>query len=235
MRNRLTGQNAALRAASRAGLASLGLLLALALAACTTVEGTNALTDPATFEREVMNTTARGVGLIPGETPKPELTQARAPLALPKAGQALPAPSTEVAAAQLPKDSDNVQIDTSNLTEADLARLRNAKVVDLRSISGRPLTESETKVLMARLRNANADVTVKTGDRPLYLPPDEYFTRVGDADLVCAAPNGNLVSIRDPQCPEDVRKALARQSTAVTGAAINNGMSLTKSETKIGQ
>ncbi|WP_137151091.1 hypothetical protein [Devosia sp. FKR38] len=235
MRNRLTGQNAALRAASRAGLASLGLLLALTLAACTTVEGTNALTDPATFEREVMNTTARGVGLIPGEAPKPELTQARAPLALPKAGQALPAPSTEVAAAQLPKDSDNVQIDTSNLTEADLARLRNAKVVDLRSISGRPLTESETKVLMARLRNANADVTVKTGDRPLYLPPDEYFTRVGDADLVCAAPNGNLVSIRDPQCPEDVRKALARQSTAVTGAAINNGMSLTKSETKIGQ
>lgn len=235
MRNRLTGQNAALRAASRAGLASLGLVLALALAACTTVEGTNALTDPATFEREVMNTTARGVGLIPGETPKPELTQARAPLALPKTGQALPAPTTEVAAAQLPKDSDNVQIDTSNLTEADITRLRNAKVVDLRSISGRPLTESETKVLMARLRNANADVTVKTGDRPLYLPPDEYFTRVGDADLVCAAPNGNLVSIRDPQCPEDVRKALARQSTSVTGAAINNGMSLTKSETKIGQ
>lgn len=231
MRNGLTGQNAALRAASRAGLASLGLVLALALGACTTVEGTNALTDPGTFEREVMNTTARGVGLIPGEEPKPELTQARAPLALPKAGQALPAPTTEVAAAQLPKDSDNVQIDTSNLTEADIARLRNAKVVDLRSISGRPLTESETNMLMARLRNANADVRVKTGDRPLYLPPDEYFTRVGDADLVCAAPNGALVSIRDPQCPEDVRKALARQANSVSGSAMSNGMSLTKAET----
>ncbi|MCS6759596.1 MAG: hypothetical protein MO852_12035 [Candidatus Devosia euplotis] len=43
----------------------MALVFALALAACTTVEGTNALSDPATFEREVMNFTAHGIGLIP--------------------------------------------------------------------------------------------------------------------------------------------------------------------------
>src|SRR6218665_229286 len=131
MRSGLTGQHSALGALTRTGLASLGLVLTLALAACTTVEGTNALTDFGTFEREVMTTTARGVGLLPSETPKEDITNARAPLVLPASGQALPTPAPEAAAAQLPANSDSVQIDTSNLTEADLARLRNAKVVDL--------------------------------------------------------------------------------------------------------
>lgn len=203
MRIGLTGQ----QIARRAGLATLGLVLAVALGACTTVEGTNAMTDVGTFEREVLSSTARGFGLIPGETPKEDLTQARAPLVLPRAGGSLPAPAAQTAAAQLPSNSDTVRIDTSNLTEADLQRLRNAKVVDLRSVAGRPLTEAEAKQLTARMRAANMNVTV-SGKRPLYLPPEEYFTRVGDAQLVCSTPTGEVVAISDPKCPEAVRKAL---------------------------
>lgn len=216
----LTGQ----QTARRAGLASLGLVLALALAACTTVEGTNALTDVGTFEREVMSSTARGLGLIPGEAPKEDLTMARAPLVLPQSGQALPAPAAEVALAQLPANSDTVQIDTSNLTEADIQRLRNAKVVDLRSLSGRPLTEAEARALTARMQAANMSVTVN-GKRPLYLPPEEYFTRVGNAELVCAVGNGEVVSINDPKCPEAVRRALRTQAPAAmqsTSATIDS-------------
>jgi hypothetical protein len=203
MRIGLTGQ----QIARRAGLATLGLVLAVALGACTTVEGTNALTDVGTFEREVLSSTARGFGLIPGETPKEDLTQARAPLVLPRAGETLPAPAPQSAAAQLPANSDTVRIDTSNLTEADLQRLRNAKVVDLRSVAGRPLTEAEAKQLTARMRAANMNVSVN-GKRPLYLPPEEYFTRVGDAQLVCSTPTGEVVAISDPKCPDAVRKAL---------------------------
>ena len=209
MRIGMTGQWTALGASYRAGSAALAVLLALALAACTTVEGTNALTDPGTFEREVMTSTAHGIGLIPGGAPKEDLTRARAPLVLPQSGQSLPAPTTQVSAAgQLPVDSDNVQIDASNLSEADLQRLRNARVVDLRSVAGRPLTEEEARALTARMRAANKEVRVSNSKRPLYMPPDDYFTRVGTADLVCAAPGGELVSITDPKCPEAVRKAV---------------------------
>src|SRR5690606_39045263 len=94
MRMGLTGKRAS--AAAKLGLAALGLLAALSLSACTTVEGTNAMTDFGTFEREVMNTTARGIGLIPGDAPKEDLTQARAPLVLPKDQASLPAPTTRV-------------------------------------------------------------------------------------------------------------------------------------------
>ncbi|MCS6760737.1 MAG: hypothetical protein MO846_01020 [Candidatus Devosia symbiotica] len=237
MRIGMTGQLAALRAISRAGSVALTLVLALALGACTAVEGTNALTDPITFEREVMSSTSGGIGLIPGEAPKPELTQARAPLVLPQSGQALPAPSTEVAAAQLPIDSDTVQIDASNLTEADLQRLRNARVVDLRSLSGRLLTEEEARMLTARMRAANKDVRVITSKRPLYLPPEEYFTRVGDAELICSVPGGILVSIDDPKCPEEVRKALRRtrpSTSSDVGPTISSpGIGLSKSESTL--
>ena len=235
MRIGLTGQHSAPGAVTRIGLASLGLVLALALGACTTVEGTNALTDFGTFEREVMTTTARGVGLLPGEEPKEDITNARAPLVLPATGQALPAPTPEAAVAQLPTDSDSVQIDTSNLTEADLTRLRNAKVVDLRSVAGRPLTEAETRTLVARMQAANMDVTTTGGKRPLYLPPDEYFTRVGDADLVCATPNGELVSINDPKCPEAVRKAIRATYQGPGGSSSGSGpgVGLTDAETTL--
>jgi hypothetical protein len=233
MRIAMTGQQAALRATSRAGSAALALLLALALAACTTVEGTNALTDPGTFEREVMSSTARGLGLIPGEEPKEELTQARAPLVLPQSGQSLPTPTTQTASAQLPTDSDTAQIDASNLTEADLQRLRNARVVDLRSVAGRPLTDAEARALQARMSAANIDVRVNT-KRPLYMPPDEYFTRVGDADLICSAPGGDLVSLNDPKCPEEVRKAIRRQMQSNSASpSIGGGPSVGLSKSEI--
>ena len=215
MRMGLTGKRAS--AAAKLGLAALGLLAALSLSACTTVEGTNAMTDFGTFEREVMNTTARGIGLIPGDAPKEDLTQARAPLVLPKDQASLPAPTTRVAAAQLPQNSDQVRIDTSNLSEADMQRLRNARVVDLRSLSGRPLTETEAKALTARMSAAGMNVSA-SGTRPLYLPPDEYFTRVGDANLVCRAANGDLVPLNDARCPDDIRRALrARSAPSLTG------------------
>jgi hypothetical protein len=207
--------------ARKASMASLGLLLAVTLAACTTVEGTNALTDAGTFEREVMSSTARGFGLIPGETPKEEPTQARAPLVLPRnAAGALPAPTTAAAVAQLPANSDAVRIDASGLSEADIARLRNAKVVDLRSLSGRPLTEAEARALTARMQAANVAVGVN-GKRPLYLPPDEYFTRVGNADLVCRNPAGQIVALSDPSCPDEVRRAL--RSAGPTGSGMLGG------------
>lgn len=203
----LTGQSAAIRTAIKTGFAALGLVATLALAACTTVEGTNALTDFGTFERDVLNSTARGVGLIPGEAPKEDLTVARAPLVLPKSDGSLPAPSTQSASAQLPANSDTVRIDTSNLSQADIAMLRNARVVDMRTLGGRPLTEAEARQLTARMQAANMAVTANN-QRPLYLPPAEYFTRVGDAQLVCRAASGEIVSLRDERCPADVRKAL---------------------------
>lgn len=237
MRIGLTGQQAAHKALTRIGLASLGLVLALALGACTTVEGTNALTDMGTFEREVMSSTARGVGLIPGEAPKADLTSARAPLVLPASGQALPAPIQQTAAAQLPANSDTVRIDTTNLTAADIQRLRNAKVVDLRSTAGRPLTEQETRTLVARMQRANMDVTTISGQRPLYMPPDEYFTRVGDAELVCSTPGGEIVPINDARCPESVRKAIAatrRTVPSITPSMSSApGVGLTEKETTL--
>ena len=75
-------------------LASVAALLLVAggLSACTTTEGTNAFTDFATFEREVMTSTAQGVGLVP-KAEKPDPTNPRGPLVLPKKGTALPAPT----------------------------------------------------------------------------------------------------------------------------------------------
>ncbi|MCS6759595.1 MAG: hypothetical protein MO852_12030 [Candidatus Devosia euplotis] len=76
------------------------------------------------------------------------------------------------------------------------------------SAAGRPLTEEEARALTARMRAANRDIRVNSSKRPLYMPPDEYFTRVGSTDLICAAPGGELVSISDAKCPEAVRQGL---------------------------
>jgi len=185
-------------------LAAAGLIVA-ALGACTTTEGTNAFTDFGTFEREVMTSTAQGIGLVPQDE-KPELEGPRAPLVLPEDSDRLPAPR-ESRSGELPEDSDTVRIDTAGLSEQDIQRLRNARVVDPRSMSGRPLTEAETRQLTARMQQAGRVVT-RSGDRPLYLPPDEYFTTVNNQDLVCMAPNGDLVPLDDPSCPPAIRAAL---------------------------
>ena len=69
----LTGRRPHFKAVTRGGLLSLGLILGLGLSACTTVEGTNALTDVGTFEREVMSETLRGVGMIDKEQKSEEI------------------------------------------------------------------------------------------------------------------------------------------------------------------
>lgn len=208
MRIDLTGRLSVAPAAARIGFAALAFsAAAVTLSACTTVEGTNALTSVATFEREVMTETLKGLGVI-DRTEKPELSQRRSPLVLPKNGSALPTPTEDTAAAALPADSDAVQIDTTGLTDDDLRLLRNARVVDLRSVSGRPLTEAEAKQLTARMVLARNH----TGARSLIVPPDEYFTTSQDGkQLVCLAGNGDLVAIDDPACPAEIRRALQNQ------------------------
>lgn len=186
-----------------AAISVAGLMFA-ALGACTTVEGTNAFTDVGTFEREVMTSTLQGVGIIPQDN-KPELESPRAPLVLPADSDSLP-PPTESRVAELPEDSDTVQIDAAGISEADLQRLRNARVVDMRSVSGRPLSEEETRQLQSRMQAGG--ISTRQGDRPLYLPPDEYFTTVNNQDTVCLAANGDLVPLNDPACPPEIRAAL---------------------------
>lgn len=205
---------------TRTALAALGVLLALSLGACTTVEGTNALTDIGTFEREVMTSTAQGLGLVP-QSEKEESDSRRGPLVLPRNASSLPSPREGTLAAQLPADSDTVQIDTASLSEEDLKRLRNARVVDLRSMGGRPLTEAEAKALTARMEASNMAQKVP-GQRPLYLPPDEYFTTVAGTDLICLAPGGELVSLNDDRCPRAIRDAMKRRGPTNSGVLTTN-------------
>jgi hypothetical protein len=213
MRIDVTGRRPAFLAVTRTGLLSLALLASLGLSACTTTEGTNAMTDFGTFEREVMTSTLVGLGGIPREE-KEEPKSARAPLVLPKDTRSLPPPTTTRTADLLPEDSSKVQIDASNLSEADLARLRNAKVVDLRTLSGRPLTDAEAQQLTARMTAAQ----LKPGARPLYLPPDEYFSTVAGTDLICLAKNGDLVPVDSKQCPPEIQKALKARMVATPTA-----------------
>lgn len=214
MFSKLTGRRPAFPAVVRFALLPLGLVAAIGLSACTTTEGTNAMSDFTTFEREVMTSTLVSFGVI-DKTAKEETNQRRAPLVLPKKTASLPAP-VAASKAVLPEDSDRVQIDTTGLTEDDLRRLRNARVVDLRTLDGRPLTEVEARQLTARMTAARLSPTA----RPIYLPPEEYFTVVGGKEMICLAPNGDLVPLSDKSCPPEIRKALERRSaTPVVGAA----------------
>ncbi len=215
MRIDLSGRSTAISAVTRAALLALALAGSLAVSACTTTEGTNALTDIGTFEREVMTETLVGLGGMP-RAEKEEPKSLRAPLVLPKDTATLPAPTVATAAAQLPEDSDKVQIDASGLSEADIKRLRNARVVDLRTLSGRPLTDAEARQLTANMTAAQ----LKPGARPLYLPPEEYFTTVAGTDLICKARNGQLVPLDSKECPEEIRKALRK--APVQGATATN-------------
>lgn len=193
----------------RAAMAGVMLVLAAGLSACTTVEGTNALTDIGTFEREVGQETLKGLGILEREEKEPIKTP-RAPLVLPKDTASLPAPTDESEYAELPEDSDKVQVDTTSLTEADLQRLRSVQVFDGRSVAGRPLSDAEIAELTKNAEAGRIRVE-RDGFRPLYLPPDDYFTTVGGKDLICLTAGGELVPLSDPSCPEDVRRQLASQ------------------------
>jgi hypothetical protein len=217
MRSYSTGRRSSASAASRAALISLGLVAALSLSACTTTEGTNAMTDFGTFEREVMTSTLQGFGMVPKEE-KEETNQRRAPLVLPKDNGSLPAPQEKVAVASLPVDSDNVQIDTTGLTEEDLKRLRNARVVDLRTLDGRPLTDEEARQLTARMTAAR----MKSTSRPLYMPPEEYFTSVGEEAYVCMSKKGQLVPVTHRDCPYEIKEAIGKKQVQ-SGGRLTNG------------
>ena len=210
------GRRPNLMAVTRALIPSLGLVSMLALGACTTTEGTNAMTDFDTFEREVMNSTLEGMGIIERQE-KAETNERRAPLVLPKDRSGLPQPGeSDVRVAALPEDSDKVQIDASSLTEEDIKRLRNARVVDLRTLSGRPLTDDETRKLTARMTAAR----VGTSQRSLIVPPDEYFTTIEGTDLVCMSESGELVPVDSKECPFEIKEALGRAGRATSGGVL---------------
>jgi hypothetical protein len=191
----------------RRGLGGAVVVLAgVALSACTTTEGTNAFTDIGTFEREVMTSTAQGIGLVPPDV-KPDPTNPRGPLVMPKAGQALPPPSDQNLAAMLPADSSTVKVDTTGLTEADLQRAKRTRVVDLNTPDGRPLTAAELQRLTAKMKDYRI-----SKKRSIYTPPEEYFSvSANQQDLVCLAPSGDLVSVNDPSCPPAIRQALLKK------------------------
>src|SRR3569833_2990594 len=116
------GRRAAVSAAIKL-VALLSPLLLPALAGCTTAEGTNAFATPATFEREVMTSTLQGLDIIPQTEKKPD-DETRAPLVMPKQTAQLPTPTKAGAASSLPADSNNPQINTAGLSQADLDKLR---------------------------------------------------------------------------------------------------------------
>lgn len=183
-----------------------GLLLALAviatgLSACTTVEGTNALSDLATFEREVMRSTLQGVGVVERGERRTVPTE-RGPLVVPTSG-ATPPPPREARTAALPTDSAQVQIDARGLSQADIEMLRSGRVIGSNLPEGRPLTEAESRQLAARMQAYREAQGQR--ERSIYTPPESYFSRVGGQDLVCLAANGDLVPLSDPRCPPEVR------------------------------
>jgi hypothetical protein len=191
-----------------AALAAM-LLVSMGLSACTTTEGTNAFSDFGTFEREVMTSTAQGVGLVPKEV-KPDPTNPRGPLVLPKSTAVLPPPEkTDPAVAMLPADSDKADINTSGLSAADIERAKHARVVDLNTPDGRPLTAAELKQLTGKMKNYSF-----AKNRSIFVPPEQYFeVTANHENLVCLAADGTLVAVNDPNCPIAIRNSLLKKKS----------------------
>lgn len=195
---------------ARLAAAVLALSGAMAgLSACTTVEGSNALVNFDTFEREVMSETLKGVGIIPREDPKEALNAPRGPLVEPPNSESLPAP-TESMASMLPEDSDNPLLDPTGLTDEEVRLIRGARVLDEDFGSGRALTPREATIIAERLRLRRELLNASRGqdDYPLEMPPLHVFTTVGDREFICLAESGELVALDDPACPPAVREAL---------------------------
>lgn len=182
-------------------------LVSIGLSACTTTEGTNAFTSAQTFETEVMDKTAAGLGLIPQEV-KPDPTNPRGPLVMPKDTKSLPPPEKETqVASQLPVDSAQPKVDTAGLTSTDIERIRHVRVVDVNTPDGRPLTAAELQKLTSRMKAYQL-----SSKRSIFTPPEQYFTLSnGQQDMVCLAKNGDLVSVNDASCPLEIRKALLKK------------------------
>jgi hypothetical protein len=192
-----------------AALAAI-LVVSATLSACTTTEGTNAFSDFGTFDREVLTATAQGVGLVPKPV-KPDPTNPRGPLVLPKDTANLPPPQTaaDTEVAMLPTDSDKVQIDTAGLSDAQVNQAKHARVVDLNTPDGRPLTAAELKQLTGTMKDVRYRST-----RTIFVPPEEYFSVSANHDnLVCLAKDGTLVAVNDPNCPIEIRNVLLKKKS----------------------
>jgi hypothetical protein len=182
------------------------LLVSMGLSACTTTEGTNAFTSAQPFETEVMDKTALGVGLIPAPV-KPDPTNPRGPLVIPKDTKDLPPPQPDTVTAMLPVDDSTPKIDTTGLSQADIEHVKHVRVVDINTPDGRPLTAAELSKLTSRMK-----AYTLSSKRSIFTPPEQYFTLDGgQKDLVCLAKNGDLVPVNDPSCPIEIRKALLKQ------------------------
>ncbi len=95
----LTGQRPRFSAVTRADCWPSAWCSSAGLSACTTVEGTNAMVDVGTFEREVAIESMKGMGMLEREG-KDENIAPRGPLVMPKSrlAAARRRPSTAVAA-----------------------------------------------------------------------------------------------------------------------------------------
>jgi hypothetical protein len=194
--------------ARHVGFAGALVVMAAALGACTTIEGTNALSDFGTFEREVGQETLKGLGVIPQETKAPIKTP-RGKLALPKEGVEVAPPSEETETAMIPTDQDKAKIDTAGLSDEDIKRIRSIVVFDGMASSGRKLTDAEIAQITQNVQAGR--LRIQQGEAPLWVPDQSYFTtQVGGQEAVCLAANGDLVSINDPACPPEIRKQLQK-------------------------
>ena len=197
--------------AQRIGMAGGFGLLAVSLSACTTIEGTNALVDVGTFEREVGQETLKGLGVLDRETKAPIKTP-RGLLALPKDGSEVPPPTTDMADAMIPTDSDKAKLDTTGLTDEQIKRIRSIIVFDGMAQSGRKLTDAEIAQVTQRVQAG--DLRIDKGAAPLWVPDQSYFTiSVNGQDAVCLAANGDLVPIEDPACPPAIRAELLKSQS----------------------
>jgi hypothetical protein len=56
-----------------------------------------------------------------------------------------------------------------------------------------------------------------SGPRPLYLPPEEYFTTIDGKDVVCMTKTGELVPLQHKDCPYEIREAVGKQQPQSPG------------------
>jgi hypothetical protein len=153
-----------------------------------------------------MDKTAQGLGLIPAPV-KPDPTNPRGPLVMPKNTSVLPPPETDTKVAALPVDNAQPQVDTNGLSSSDIDRIRHVRVVDVNTPDGRPLTAAELQKLTGKMKGYTL-----TSKRSIFTPPEQYFSvAAGQKDLVCLAKNGDLVSVNDPNCPLEIRNALLKK------------------------
>jgi hypothetical protein len=183
----------------------------LGLAACTTTEGTNAFSDIGTFEREVMSETLRGMACCSSASRRMRTSIRAARSCCPN-----PTPifrrrheKTDTAEARCRSiRQQGADRRDRNLSEADIAPAQGARGRPLRIVDGRPLTE-EARQDHPQDEGGKAS----PGARPLYLPPEEYFTTVKGQDIVCLAKMANWCRSTTSRARRRSTRLLARRRT----------------------